>query len=724
MPRVSARSNKGTHSRRDDESYEDVIPTQSTLNGKDKVNPRKSSEDDPTYADDGQADENNNDDDHDGDHEEINCGPCGTTTENFDEDTDPYGDMIQCDKCNTWQHIKCMGLKKRSVPDDYICDECSGTPRPKINKRNSSVSSAAATGEPGAKRRKSSTTTKTTSRSSSGDQSPAPVDGPSKILQKLSDPTRISIAKAFYNFFKKTYPTKEGEDAVSEETKEDKVTSLALEIEDIIDREFPAKKTKAKYTDESRRVLFVLKKHFTNDIFAGKITLEDVVKKTPQEINEDIARIEQQNKENIKNIVLVEIEQDQIVRKTHKGDIIKENENEVIDHIDESIATRKVDHRRFSPDSSTAAATTKTQMKIIPPSIEQTAYNNANPRLGGDDFSSDNEHSDIQNAVSDYGSDIGEDANDDDEVGKEGRHGDNSHGRPKSNGNDDANIETKSTSSLSDAQTSETPDEERLGPILGVDSKTTSQVNSHSGDGADTKDAATTSSTTKQLVWRGSITFPDFAQFNADTKFYSTTDCESNTENAIQTAKNIFTESKYVIQGKLGRDRCDSYLNAIVSTRNLYIVQVFPTSNNHDDAFDKDKNQRHFDKLYHFLIKENRVGVLSGKPSFVKDSYLMPIDFRDPKLAQVLQNLKQGQEIGLFAVFVVQKNYTPRGSTAGAGASSARSNGHGNYGDSHRPSYARGGPSYSDVSSSSVPQVGHGDGNDGNDLHSILNQLQ
>lgn len=148
--------------------------------------------------------------------------------------------------------------------------------------------------EPNAKRRKSSTA-QSPNGGNSKQQSPIATDGPSRIIKALNDPTRISIAKAFYNFFKKAYPVKEGE-TISEETKDGKATSLALEVEEIIDREFPVKSAKVKYTDESRRVLFVLKKHFTNDIFAGKITLDDVVKKTPQEINEDIARIEQQNK--------------------------------------------------------------------------------------------------------------------------------------------------------------------------------------------------------------------------------------------------------------------------------------------------------------------------------------------------------------------------------------------------------------------------------------------
>eukprot|EP00794_Sanderia_malayensis_P006222 gene6222-6938_t len=34
------------------------------------------------------------------------------------------GYMICCDRCGTWQHIECMGIKSDSVPDNYLCDRC------------------------------------------------------------------------------------------------------------------------------------------------------------------------------------------------------------------------------------------------------------------------------------------------------------------------------------------------------------------------------------------------------------------------------------------------------------------------------------------------------------------------------------------------------------------------------------------------------------------------
>jgi hypothetical protein len=76
--------------------------------------------------------------------ETVRCLVCGTTDANYDEDDDPHGMMIQCDDCQTWQHVKCMfGSKERllnitgktpknkkkditedDLPDAYKCDVC------------------------------------------------------------------------------------------------------------------------------------------------------------------------------------------------------------------------------------------------------------------------------------------------------------------------------------------------------------------------------------------------------------------------------------------------------------------------------------------------------------------------------------------------------------------------------------------------------------------------
>ncbi|KAG2211666.1 hypothetical protein INT47_008763 [Mucor saturninus] len=34
------------------------------------------------------------------------------------------GLMVQCDKCEVWQHCRCMGLEQPDIPDQYYCEQC------------------------------------------------------------------------------------------------------------------------------------------------------------------------------------------------------------------------------------------------------------------------------------------------------------------------------------------------------------------------------------------------------------------------------------------------------------------------------------------------------------------------------------------------------------------------------------------------------------------------
>ena len=37
---------------------------------------------------------------------------------------DSLGLMVQCDKCEVWQHCECMGLEQPDIPDQYYCEQC------------------------------------------------------------------------------------------------------------------------------------------------------------------------------------------------------------------------------------------------------------------------------------------------------------------------------------------------------------------------------------------------------------------------------------------------------------------------------------------------------------------------------------------------------------------------------------------------------------------------
>ncbi|KAI8347624.1 hypothetical protein EDC96DRAFT_521075 [Choanephora cucurbitarum] len=38
--------------------------------------------------------------------------------------THSLGLMVQCDKCEVWQHCECMGLEPPNIPDQYYCEQC------------------------------------------------------------------------------------------------------------------------------------------------------------------------------------------------------------------------------------------------------------------------------------------------------------------------------------------------------------------------------------------------------------------------------------------------------------------------------------------------------------------------------------------------------------------------------------------------------------------------
>ena len=535
--------------------------------------------------------QSNTEDHADESDDEVRCRPCGATKDNYDEDEDTLGDMVQCDQCKTWQHAKCMGYKtKRSIPNIHKCDVCTGKPIPQ------------------SKTNPKKTTTKTEEEEE--DTIEITDVNEKKSVAILKDEVRISTFKAFYNFFKKVIP-KDGENT-SEEAIESRVNDMALEIESIIHEEFPGKA----YPTEGRRILFVLKKHFMQEIFDGTITFKDVIHKTPQEINADIVRIEKQNKENIKNIILTENDTTQIIRRTHKGEIVKENDFENSNQIDESIATRKVDHRHFSPEivpESKFRSHTKTQSK---------GYNNLNPRFEEDD---DDEIVNQNNE---------EEEEEEEEEGSVATVTESSGTNPPQSENKST---PKSSESLSDVDTlnhNDADDSHLYSFLSGVENSVTNNTKVES-----------------KHVWSGRITFPEFATFKAKGEFYTSTDYNDKPmDHLINTAKDILHLPSYTILGRLDRHVADKYLPKVIGSRDFYFVQIL----NDDD------NDDQFQKLYQYLLIKNKVGVLSGQPSFVKDSYLIPIDFRDENLPPFLKNSRRDLRIGLFALFVVRKDYQPR----------------------------------------------------------------
>lgn len=106
--RRSARANKGVHS-----GHADVVSWSNNYNDNNDDNQNLNRQLQPFYVPIP--------------NESVRCLVCNTTDDNYDEDNDPNGAMVECDKCQTWQHVKCMfgkDAEEDDVPDDYLCDVC------------------------------------------------------------------------------------------------------------------------------------------------------------------------------------------------------------------------------------------------------------------------------------------------------------------------------------------------------------------------------------------------------------------------------------------------------------------------------------------------------------------------------------------------------------------------------------------------------------------------
>ncbi|KAK6461564.1 hypothetical protein DFJ63DRAFT_186085 [Scheffersomyces coipomensis] len=573
--RRSSRANKGQHSKRlleavtigsDDYDSGDEIEELKYV----KKKPRRAGgkkDDRPNKK----GDANNDDDDDyvqggespDVEESEVNCTPCGTNKSNYDENNDKGGTFVLCDQCNTWQHAKCMGYKtSKDIPKSHVCNICLA----KRNKEDSSL----------------------------------------LIREKLKDEHRVSTALAFYNYFKKSFPP--GYE-ITNEDKEKKVSDWALEIEDIIFTTFPSKM----YISEGRRILFLLKKYFMKDIIKETITLEQVVKKTPKEINLEIERVEALNHSNMKNIILTENSATDIIRRTHKGDIIRENENDTPDTIDIGITTKKVDHRRFSVDEDEDVIL---KPRVVADRQSVSEYNNINPRIEEEDDDEVNGAADVEHNSQD----------EDDFAAGEATSVDGEGALSDLAGNSNTEKTSRESSELD--QVNDLIDDKDLDKIIGIDSEV---------------------SVPTPKVWNGFVKFPDFAEFNATGSFYSCTRM-NELERSTAVCNDILTAKSYTVMGRLDRIVADKYLTKIMKSRELYFVEIKSLAENDAD----------FSRLYSYLLMQNKVGVLSGKPAFVKDSYLIPIDFRDSRVPDYIQHHKKDMRIGLFAVFVVKSEYVPK----------------------------------------------------------------
>lgn len=572
--RRSSRANKGQHSKREIDSYldEDDFSSERKRLLNESIQDHKRphleyEDDDGDYKEEGDEDKKEEDVDVD-DEGEVRCTPCGATSENYDEENDEGGTMIECESCKTWQHAKCMGFRtSRTIPKHYKCNICSGQ---------------------------------------GIDESQSDKSDSFDIGKKLRDKTRASVAKAFVNVFKRNIPESykmpEGMDT-------EKLSSKwAIQLEKEIFVWCPRKDKK--YTDKSRSLMVLIKKpNVMSRIIDGDLSFTKLVNSQPEEIDSELKEYaEKVRLESIRRSVLtVDANQGQRIRRTHKGEEIVEDTNNQQEDVDINIMSRNIDHRRFE-DKEPAR-------DIIVNDNSKSAYNNY---IEEDDEDEEEEPQEI-----DY----------------------------KQNSANDGSTLEEDKEPLSDIDDVPDLDDDELDFIIKGKKKTENEPKKVT--------EIKLPPVLPSKVWSGRVTFPDFASFGASGEFYTCTNYkepkntqEVNVHNRfIKIAKEILSKDHYEVEGRLDRTRADAYLDKIVSTRDLVLVEVKCT-----------ENQPEYDKLYRYLLERNKVGVLSGRPTFVKDAYLLGIDGNDYNLPEYLKTLpKISGKVGLFALYIVKKDHIPAG---------------------------------------------------------------
>lgn len=608
--RRSARANKGKHPKRDLDEY---LKDERSVSSDDEHHTKRqlTSANDTEYVD--PSPESSEGD--------VRCTPCGTDKNNYDEENDDGGTFIQCDSCSTWQHAKCMGYSKPNlIPDTYKCDVCVASVKDKPQSASSLDSGSVldpSLSSPPAKK----------SKKVAAKAAPA---GNTKVtsLLSLKDANRSSTAKAFYNYFKRSLPAE-----LADDEKDVQATAWAIEIEHLIFENYPNKR----YIEGGRRILFLLKKHFMGEILDGSLTFPQLINKSPKEINQDIEAVEAKVKGNIKNIILRANEPSEIIRRTHRGEEIRENENDQMEEVYLNISVRNVDHRVFPPDSDSAHSIGDEAPVTLDNRKQQEVYNNLNPRFDDDD---DEQVHQTEPQVS---------------FDAEGVNTDNRNSKDTHALIDLPHTVASGTKDLGDelgSKETDVPLESVLDTISDLDLLSilsdTKPKSEPVADGASLAPSGTAPTT----IWNGSITFPDYACFSASAQLYSTLLHVLLPSQQSALGKEIFTTDSYVIEGRLDRARADAYLNKIVQSRGLYVTQLVADPSTKSD----------FEKLYLYLISESKVGVLSGKPWFVKDSYLLAIDFGGRDLPSYLHKLARDSAHGLFVINTVKNDYVPSSS--------------------------------------------------------------
>lgn len=491
-PRRSARVNKGVHSGRD---FLELYYEGNKMSKKPRID---GAEEDPSEI--FEVAESS---------ETVRCTPCGTTDANYNEETDNGGLMIECEKCTTWQHAKCMGYaSEKKIPERYMCNIC--TSAANASAKAPAPKSKSATGSTG------STTLAGSAPDSfylapTGQIQPNPISvAESKRATILAaiQKTRDSVSKALSNVIAKSDPQ------LSE------TTSWAGKIEAALFEW--AHGTDKKYIDKSRAVMALVKKTVVlHRLVSGEISAKDLTVLPVEDIDPDLKHYAEKVRQELirRSVLVVEDEQSQRVRRTHKGEEIVESvQDEGVEQNVSVAAGSAVRDNTTEPQQSSRS------------SLYSTHAANGYHYEDDDDYVAAKDDLETQDSSEKKSEATGGSDSDDDM---------------------DVILERSKSPEIKAPKPPKAP-KIKVPPILPTE------------------------------VWTGDIELPDVASAAVQAEFVSCTNYKkprdvstANFHNkAIRICKEIYQVPKLLIQGRLDRTRADAYVAKIRTSRDLFLVKL------------------------------------------------------------------------------------------------------------------------------------------------------
>lgn len=146
-------------------------------------------------------------------------------------------------------------------------------------------------------------------------------------------------------------------------------------------------------------------------------------------------------------------------------------------------------------------------------------------------------------------------------------------------------------------------------------------------------------------LWHGQTIFTGITNFDSCVKFISTT---LRSDEFRDVSYNVFDASLPLeIEGRLDSGQAENYLLKVASSRKMILLELKKS---------EDELGTGFKRLWDYFHTKNKFGVVRSAQGFVKDAYIFPLSSRLPRFLKEFPGFKlDGVKERLFIVLVVKQ---------------------------------------------------------------------